>query len=121
MNVLIINGHDYSDHVLSEGYKLTRNALDSDKSGRTKDGVMRRVKITDKRKLEIQLGGTNMTRELVAQLDTDLSGTTCTVTYADWYGTQTREFYTADFTAEMRNTRDGRGSWYASSFTLTEV
>lgn len=51
MEVLIINGTDYSDFIATKGYGWSRNDLDSDKTTRTKDGKMRRDKITSKRKL----------------------------------------------------------------------
>lgn len=38
MEVLIINGTDYSDFIATKGYGWSRNDLDSDKTTRTKMG-----------------------------------------------------------------------------------
>ena len=51
MEILKINGHDYSPYVKSKGFGWSREDLDSDKTIRTKNGKMRRHKITTKRKL----------------------------------------------------------------------
>ena len=51
MEILKINGHDYSTYVKSKGFGWSREDLDSDKTTRTKNGKMRRHKITTKRKL----------------------------------------------------------------------
>jgi hypothetical protein len=48
MEVFIINGTDYSSAIATKGYGWSRNDLDSDKTTRTKDGKMRRDKITTK-------------------------------------------------------------------------
>lgn len=37
MEVLVINGHDYSRHIERKGVGWSRNDLDSDKTTRTKD------------------------------------------------------------------------------------
>ena len=53
------------------GLGWSRNDLDTDQTKRTKDGKMRRQKIGTKRKLSYEI--VNATREVLAQLDDDLS------------------------------------------------
>ena len=77
MEVLIINGTDYSDFIATKGYGWSRNSLDSDKTTRTKDGKMRRDKITSKRKLNYTTR--SMPRDKLAKLDDDLNETTVTL------------------------------------------
>lgn len=120
MELLIINGHDYSEFIKRKGYGWSRNDLDSEKSTRTKDGKMRRDRITTKRKLSFALGG--MTREQLGQLDEDLFLLSFTVSYLDLHGQQTREFYCSTFNADMvTSTNTGPGSWEAAEFTITEI
>ena len=119
MDILIINNHDYSKYVISKGYTWSREDLDSEKSTRTKDGVMHRDRITTKRKLQYDVRGMN--RELLEQLDDDLSQVTFSVTYTDLHGAQTRNFYCSSFSAAMVNDNDDSYSWEASSFSITEV
>lgn len=120
MELLVINGHDYSKFIKRKGYGWSRNDLDSDKSTRTKDGLMRRVKIATKRKITYDVIG--MTRAEIAQLDDDLSETTFNVTYMDLHGKRTGKFYCANFSADLNTiTTEAAGSWEAASFNITEV
>jgi len=66
MDVLIINGHDYSRFVERKGLAWSRNDLDSDKTTRTKDGKMRRDKVCTKRKNSYTL--INMTQPELAKV-----------------------------------------------------
>lgn len=119
MEVLVINGHDYSRYVERKGVRWSRNDLDSDKTTRTKDGRMRRDKITTKRKLSFTVF--HMTQDQLAQLDDDLSGDTFTAAYLDLHGLQTREFYCSAFSAELDVVRDGTGVWSGGTFNMIEV
>ena len=119
MEVLKINGHDYSSFVERKGVSWSRNDLDSSQTTRTKDGRMRRSKITTKRKLSFTLF--NMTRAQLAALDDDLSAATFTATYLDLHGIMTREFYCTSFQATLSEVRDETGAWEGASFTMTEV
>lgn len=120
MELLIINGHDYSQYIKQNGYGWSRNDLDSEKSTRTKDGVLRRDKIATKRKISYDVYG--MTREQLARLDDDLSQTTFSATYMDLHGEATREFYCSTFSANLNTTRhEGPNSWSVASFNITEV
>ena len=47
--ILKIGNIDVSAHIQRKGYGWTRNDLDSEKTKRTKDGKLRRYKITEKR------------------------------------------------------------------------
>lgn len=119
--VLIINGHDYTEYVTAYGgFGWARNDLDSDKSTRTKDGTMRRDRITTKRKLTLTLS--RMDRATAAQLDDDLSLLNVQVTYEDLHGRQTRMFYCANVEMTMNTAKhDGTNSWTVKNISLTEV
>ena len=120
MNILIINGYDYSHNIEKSGYGWSREDLDSDKTTRTKDGRMRRDKITTKRKLSYTL--IHMTREQLAQLDDNLSPDTFNVTYWDLHGAMTKEFYYSSFSAKMDMALDDNNElWSGASFNLIEV
>lgn len=119
MEVLIINGHDYSRYVERKGVAWERNDLDGDDSGRTMDGLMHRAKITTKRKLGYKL--MHMTRQLMAQLDDDLSEETFSATYLDLHGKQTRTFYCTSFKATTAEVLNEDGDWEEASFNMIEV
>lgn len=119
MEVLIINGHDYSRFVERKGYGWQREDLDSENTSRTKDGKMRRDKITTKRKLSYTI--MNMSRKQLAQLDDDLSAPTFSATYLDLHGRQTRTFYCSSFSCTLDELSDSDGSWEGSSFNMIEV
>lgn len=67
MNILVINGHDYTCWVEDDGYDWSRDDLDSEKTVRVKTGNMRRDKITEKRNLSFKMRP--MPEELAAQLE----------------------------------------------------
>ncbi|WP_297981990.1 hypothetical protein [uncultured Oscillibacter sp.] len=120
MELLIINGHDYSKYVKNTGYGWSRNDLDSSKTTRTKDGRLHRDRITTKRKITYEVMG--MTRDQLAQLDEDLSQETFSATFMDLHGQMTKEFYCAAFEASLTTTvRDDETSWKSKPFTITEV
>ena len=119
MEVLVINGHDYSRYVERKGLGWSRNDLDSDKTTRTKDGRMRRDKITTKRKLSYNV--IHMTREQLAQLDDDLSAATFNAKYLDLHGVQMREFYCSSFSATAVEVQDGNDIWEGAAFNMIEV
>lgn len=120
MNILTINGTDYSRFIEKSGYGWSREDLDSEKTTRTKDGRMRRDKITSKRKLSYAL--MHITREQLAQLDDDLSPPTFNVTYFDLHGAMTKEFYCSSFSATLDTAYSEDGTaWSEASFNLIEV
>ena len=119
ITVLIINGHDYSKYIKRSGFSWKRNDLDSAKATRTKDGTMRRDKVTTKRTLDIQL--TKMSEEKLAALDDDLQIESFSVTYHDLHGTQTRTMYCTSLTASMQQVYDDEAEWRSAKFTLVEV
>lgn len=119
MDVLIINGHDYSRFIQRKGYGWSREDLDSENTKRTKDGKLRRDKITTKRKLSYTL--MNMTRTQLAQLDNDLSASTFSATYLDLHGQEKRTFYCSSFSATLGEITDQDGQWEEASFNMIEV
>lgn len=119
MEVLVINGHDYSQYVETKGVSWSRNDVDSEKSVRTKDGRMRRDKIGTKRKVSYSVF--HMTRELLAQLDDDLSEDTFSATYRDLHGTLTKEFYCSSFSATLSDVQSETDAWCDATFNIIEV
>lgn len=119
MELLEINGHDYSRYIEEKGYGWSRNDLDSEDTTRLKNGTLRRHKITTKRKLSYTM--MNMSRELLSQLDRDLSKPTLRVTYLDLHGRSTRSFYCSSFQATLSSVSNGEDRWEGASFSMTEV
>lgn len=119
MEVLIINGHDYSRYVERKGVAWSRNDLDSEKTVRTKDGFLRRNKIGTKRKLSYNM--VNMSRELLAQLDDDLSAATFGATYLDLHGVMSKSFYCSSFSATLAECSGEDSEWDSATFSMTEV
>lgn len=119
MEVLIINGHDYSRFIEAKGYGWSREDLDSEKTKRTKDGRLRRYKIATKRKLSYKVLW--MTRAGLAQLDDDLSQPTFSATYLDLHGIMTKTFYCSSFSADLDAIYDQEGMWSGAAFSLIEV
>lgn len=116
--ILIINGHDWSSLIASKGYGWSRNDLDGE-TGRTKDGKMRRDKITTKRKLSYKTRPAS--REMLAQLDDDLSAATFDAKYLDLHGVMTRTFYCSSFQTGVEEADDDYETWTEASFNITEI
>lgn len=120
MNILEINGHDYTRYIEDGGYSWSRDDVDSEKTVRVKTGTMRRDKITEKRNLSFQM--LPMPEELAAQLDTDLHAPEFSVRYHDLHGDQTRRFYCSKFPGKLHQvTREGQLLWGGISFNLHEI
>ena len=120
MEVLVINGHDYSHLIKRRGVGWKRNDLDSEKTKRTKAGTMRRDKVTTKRTVSYEILPTATQAEL-AQLDDDLSAETFTARYLDLHGVQTRTFYCSSFSATIDDVRNGKTNWSGGAFNMIEV
>ncbi len=120
MELLVINGHNYSGFIQRRGYGWSREDLDGEQTTRTRSGTLRRQKIAEKRKLSYQL--THMSRAELAALDEDLSAATFYATYLDLHGPQTRTFYCSSFSAGLSDVLDGDHEvWHDASFHLIEV
>lgn len=120
MEVLVINGHDYSRLVKRRGVGWKRNDLDSEQTKRTKAGTMRRDKITTKRTVSFEILPTATKREL-AQLDRDLSEQTFSARYLDLHGVQTRTFYCSSFSATLDEVQGEESRWSGGAFNMIEV
>lgn len=120
MEVLVINGHDYSHLVKRKGVGWKRNDLDSEKTKRTKDGRLRRDKITTKRTVSFEIMPSATQSEL-AQLDDDLSAATFSATYLDLHGVMTRTFYCSSFSATLDEVDGEESQWSGGSFNIIEV
>ena len=119
MEVLIINGNDYSSAIEAKGYGWSRNDLDSENTTRTKDGRMRRDKITTKRKLSYTTR--SIPRDMLAKLDDDLNKTTCTVKYLDLHGIRISEFYCSSMECTLEQAGDYNEVLGGATFNFIEV
>lgn len=116
--VLVINGTDYSCYVQS--YSWSRDDLDSSNTTRTKNGSMRRDKITEKRNLTYSM--IPLTADIASNLDNVLHEPTIQVTYMDLHGVQTRTFYCSKFPGTlMQIISDESTTWSEISFNLHEI
>lgn len=120
MEILILNGHDYTGCIEMSGYSWSRNDIDSEKTTRLKNGDMRRKKLTTKRKLQFRVLP-HVPRETLAQIDSDLSLETFTLKYQDLHGAQTRKFYCSSFTATMDYADGSTTVWSGAEFAVTEI
>lgn len=119
MELLVINGHDYSRFVERKGLSWSRNDIDSEDTTRTKNGTLRRVKICAKRKMAYTM--MNMTQAELAQMDNDLSEATFSATYLDLHGVMTRTFYCSSLSAIVAECNGEESVWESVSFSMTEV
>ena len=120
MEVLVINGHDYSHLVKRRGVGWKRNDLDSEKTKRTKAGTMRRDRIATKRTVSYEIMPVATQSEL-AQLDDDLSAETFSARYMDLHGIQTRKFYCSGFSATLDEVDGEESHWSGGAFNMIEV
>lgn len=120
MEILVINGHDYSHLIKRKGVGWKRNDLDSEQTKRTKAGTMRRDKITTKRTVSYEIMPTATHAELM-QLDDDLSRETFSARYLDLHGVQTRTFYCTSFAATIDEVDGGNAIWSGGTFNMIEV
>lgn len=117
--VLVINGHNYSAYIKQRGVGWNRENINSNDSGRTLDGKMHVGIIAAKRKLSYELG--NVPQNILAQLDSDLSAPTFSVTYLDLHGAATRTFYCTSFAATLDDVIESNGRWSGAKFNIIEV
>lgn len=120
MEVLVINGHDYSHLVKRRGVGWKRNDLDSEKTKRTKNGRMRRDKLGTKRTVSYDILSI-ATQEELAQLDDDLSESTFSAKYLDLHGIMTRTFYCSSFSATLDEVDGEESRWSGGAFNIIEV
>lgn len=120
MEVLVINGHDYSRLVKRRGVGWKRNDLDSEQTKRTKAATMRRDKIGTKRTVSYDILPIATQSEL-AQLDDDLSQTTFSARYLDLHGVMTRIFYCSSFSATLDGVHGEESHWSGGTFNIIEV
>lgn len=118
--LMVINGHDYSAYVDSEGYEWVRDDLDSEDTIRVKTGNMRRHKINEKQNPPIKMR--TMPHQLVKQLDDDLRQNTFRATIFTPHDQRQGEFYCSSFKCRLNQVTDiNHITWSDISFTLHEV
>ena len=114
-----INGTEFIDCIAERGIKWAKNDLD-DNAERTQDGVMHRNKITEKRKLDIQLD--ILTNARMKALTTALNYETVSITFYDpILGEVVKEFYSTNISCAVSYEYNGVLYWDSGSFSLTEV
>lgn len=118
MEVLKINGVDYSHHVKTFGVDWKREDYDSNNIPMTKAGYYRRNKIVTKRTISYEL--MDMTREQLAELDDFLNMDYFMATYKDLHGTQTREFFSTGFSCKLESAYSEDGEWGSAVLTIRE-
>lgn len=120
MEVLVINGHDYSKYIERKGYSWSRNDIDGSNSGRVKSTRMRRDKRGEKRSLSYKMR--DVPQENLAELDDYFSkNKEFDATYLDVHGIMTKRFYCSSVKADMVEVQKNKGLWDNVSFTMTEV
>lgn len=117
--VFKVDGKDFTSFVLESGIGWSRNDLDSEKTTRTLDGVMRRSRIAIKRKLQVKCRRMN-TAEMIA-LNKALLPQFIKVTFLDPIeGVVTKTFYGSTVEATTQITMNGITYWDGTSFSLIE-
>ena len=119
--VLIINSHDYAEHI--EELTPGLNDLDADGSGRdVKSGLMYRTVIATKQKYDVKM--LRISQALATQLISDLAPAFIQATIVDpTTGAQaTKTFYTSTVNlGAQRYDKDTGAPYYSGvSFSLTE-
>lgn len=120
MTLFKIDGADFTDVLLENSMKWSRNDLDADGSGRSVlNGGMARRRITTKRKLSFQAKRLPQKRieELCAALDKEY----VTIYAPDpQEGFVTRTFYGSSVEAGLFRVMNGVAYWDDCSFSLIE-
>lgn len=117
--VLSLGGTDVTPYIKARGYTWTKNALHSDKTGRTKDGKARVDKIADKLTLSYELGTTPV--EVLAAIEGVLMQQTFQASGYGVGGSFSKEFYCSSFSPKATVITDGHEIWEGASFTIIEV
>lgn len=119
-SILVLEGGvDVTPYVKARGYTWTKNALHSDKTGRTKDGKARVDKITDKLTLSFELGTTPV--EMLAKIENVLMMQTFHASGYGVGGAFSKEFYCSAFAPKAFVITSGHEVWEGASFTIIEV
>ena len=118
-NVLTLGDINVTPYIKARGYTWTKNALHSDKTGRTKDGKARVDKITDKLTLQFELGTTPV--DVLAAIESVLMQQTFRASGYGVAGPFHKEFYCSAFAPKAAVIADGREIWEGVSFTIIEV
>lgn len=118
-NVLTVGSVDVTPYIKARGYTCTKNALHSDKTGRTKDGRARVDKITDKLTLNYELGETPVS--VLAAMESVLMQQTFRASGYGVAGTFDKEFYCSTFAPKAYIIKDGKEIWEGVTFTIIEV
>lgn len=117
--VFFIDGADFTDCIKAGGVKWKKYDLESEKAGRTLDGLMHRSRIGRKRQIVQtcrRLSDARL-RQLVNALDREF----VLITYPDpQYGETTKTFYGTEVESSIWAEVNGELFWEDTTFTLTE-
>ncbi len=117
--ILKIGDKDFTRLLSEGGIQWSRNDLDSDKSGRTLDGVMHRSRVAVKRKLTVEC--MRMDTQTIMDLNRALLPKFVTVTYLDPIdGVTTRTFYGSSVESTTQIVLEGETYWEGTRFSLVE-
>lgn len=116
----IIDGVDFTSYVKSSGMGWDKNDIDAAGSGRNKVGLMKRKRVTSKRKLKITC--MTLTQEKIQTLSEALDHETIEVTYLDpQLGETTKTFYGSSISSTTQIAQNDEVLWEGTAFNLTEV
>lgn len=118
---LLINGHDYTEHLSEQGLKITRNDLDADGSGRNLlDGLMYRSRIATKIKIAVAFN--RIGAATLAQIESDMDADYVNVTFLDakTNSTTTSSFYCSTINEGVQRCIGGEACYDGVTFNLTE-
>lgn len=118
---VIVNGVDITPYIAYQGFKWTRNDIDSDETGRTLDGTLQRTRVATKVRLDITCRPL-LTSE-ASEVLTAIMPVFVQVTYPDpQQGTNiTKTMYSNNNPASFcTKESDGREYWNGITFPLIE-
>lgn len=119
MMVLNINGVDITPYIKYQGFKWTRNDVDSPNTGRTMDAKMHRGRVATKIRLDISCKP--LTSDEASIVLNAIYPEYVTVTYTDpMYGVVTKTMYSNNNPASYCINKGNREYWHGIDFPLVE-
>lgn len=119
--ILKIGGHDYTEHLASDGCKPTRNDLDADGSGRNLlDGLMYRQRIATKAKYTLSF--LPLDEDVMSRLENDMDAEFVAITLLDPKTNRyvERMYYSSTINEGVQRYRGKRTVYEGVTFNITE-
>lgn len=118
--VFTIDGVDFTKYIKSSGMGWDKNDIDASGSGRNKTGLMKRKRVTSKRKLKVTC--MTLTQDMIMTLAAALDHETITVQYLDaQLGLTEKTFYGSSISSTTQISQNNEVLWEGTTFNLTEV